>query len=192
MVQLKIFLDMDGCIVDCHRGFLELHGVQDPYLDTKNHGNASLEQILCMTPKEFWSGAEYDFWKNLKPTEDAFAIYKLVEYYAGKNNIQILSKPNRHHGCKPGKRDWLKMYFPHLAENPLFEQRKADFASSDAVLIDDFDYNIDEFRKAGGNAILIKRLWNSGHKEAEHTLEYLEMELEQLFSSNIYGSPINT
>ena len=50
-------------------------------------------------------------------------------------------------------------------------------AHSGSLLIDDYDKNINDFRQAGGNAILVPRQWNSMYKEEENLLTYMKIHL---------------
>ncbi len=55
----------------------------------------------------------------------------------------------------------MQREIPHLAGNAFIGGKKHLLAHKDALLIDDRDENVAEFRHAGGKAILIPRPWNN-------------------------------
>ena len=69
--------------------------------------------------------------------------------------------------CVAGKVDWINTEIPReMRRNFLIGPNKAIAARPDALLIDDHDQNVTDFRKAGGHAILMPRPWNSLHDMA--------------------------
>jgi len=55
---------------------------------------------------------------------------------------------------------WIRRYLPKYSRQFLFGPRKRFCAHARAVLIDDYDKNIDGFVSAGGQGVLIPRSWN--------------------------------
>ena len=56
---------------------------------------------------------------------------------------------------------WVVRELPEYAQRYLVGPAKAFCASSDTVLIDDADFNVEAFGEAGGRTILVPRPWNS-------------------------------
>lgn len=159
------FLDMDGIIADFVTGACKLHKLANPYEKPEYQGVYGIENIFDMTPKQFWAPIDYNFWRKLNVMPDAYAIVEAVTDIFGVNNVCLLSSPcnTRRGECIDGKIDWLGEHFPQFSKNVLFGSAKKFCASTDALLIDDLDYNVDSFRKHGGVAWLFPRPWNSEH-----------------------------
>ena len=106
---------------------------------------------------------DLEFWENLRPCSDAALIVDVCEQYFGRGNICILSSPSLDPACLSAKARWIKKYLPQYKNQYFLGPSKHFAASSDHLLIDDSDKNVNAFRAAGGKAILMCRQWNSGH-----------------------------
>lgn len=148
-------VDMDGVLADFVGGICKVHGVENPYKDPKNAGVWDIWTLLGMSVKEFWKPCEYDFWMNLEPTRE-FSAYSMAGI--------VITSPSQNHGCVEGKVAWLKKYMPCLKrEDIIFASGKHHLARPGWQLIDDNDKNINAWREAGGQGILVPRPWNSLH-----------------------------
>lgn len=175
----KCFLDIDGIIADMLTGCMAHHGFANPYDDPSKHGLWDFADHVGLEPKAFWDPLGEDFWANLPLTDDAYAIVSMVEKRFG-NQVCLLSSPCRTPGCHDGKVRWVERHFPQFdRKRRLFGSAKEFCASIDALLIDDWDQNVNAFRCEGGFAFLYPRIWNSRYTERERALELLE---EYLFS----------
>lgn len=155
------FLDMDGVIVDFVGGVCKAHNRKSPYLEQSSYGVWDMEKLWGISVDEFWQPTEYPgFWRQLEPTTDAEQIVKLVTNAFGLGNIAVLTAPSDSIWCVNEKREWMKSHFPALAKNMIFTSAKRFLAGEDRVLVDDRDKNIDQFSQAGGQTILVPRLWN--------------------------------
>jgi hypothetical protein len=110
----------------------------------------------------------------------------------GRENVCILTSmasPKR----LDAKFHWIHHNIPEwLQKQVVVATEKRCCASRNALLIDDSEENVDLFREAGGEAILMPRPWNSLHKL--HTnripLLYLVNELGQFRAT--YTPPEST
>jgi len=161
---MKIFLDMDGVLVNFVAGACARHGRPDPYLDPANYGNFDMAAIWGMPNGEFWRKLDgADFWANLDWMPDGREILEMVELRFGAKNVCLLTAPCLDPQCIPGKLAWVDKHLPQYRSRFIPTAAKGFLAHKNAVLFDDRDSNIAEFRLDGGAAFLIPRPWNAGH-----------------------------
>lgn len=183
------FIDMDGVLVNFQPPALRAHGVEyDMYpvecgWDIVRACNV-LKPGCDMTPERFWKRFEdQSFWADLPKTwlcdRLIFELKKLVGY----ENMCLLSSFAMEQ-CVDGKMKWIKKNLPReLHGNYLFGRAKSFCARPDAILIDDYDVNVDKFRAAGGRAVLVPRPWNRDwmyRVNTEETLRRLHCEIASL------------
>jgi hypothetical protein len=116
-----------------------------------------------LTEDDLWlKRVTRDFWAQAPVSCEAeFIIYEAANV-VGVENVCILTKPTRCPESLSGKFDWITSKMPHwLHEQYLIGWPKAMCSHPDAVLIDDSDTNVINWRKKGGKAILVPRPWNS-------------------------------
>lgn len=169
----RCFLDMDGVIADFVGAIHIAHNRPYCYAIEANRGKFDIEPLWGITTKEFWSTDSYDFWRTVEPTVEADKIVATLESIFGTENIAILTSPSNGPGCVPGKRDWMKKFFPQFRKQMIFTSAKQFLADEKKLLIDDKDVNVENFRQWGGHAILIPRHWNSRHADSERVIEVL-------------------
>lgn len=188
----KCFLDMDGVLVDFVEGYCSLKNLKTPYYDPDNFGKWDVTQIFIeqghFEERDRWIGCNKDFWAKLRPMRDADGIVKLLEDRFGQKHIVILSRPVVHTRdtrltaqCIEGKLEWLAKWYPQYYERVWFGKHKEQVAHAQSLLIDDSDENVENYKKAGGPAILVPRLWNSGHSIAinHSALDYIKYRVER-------------
>lgn len=155
------FLDMDGVIADFVGGIHKAHNRPYAYDEPTNLGRWALEDIWGITLDEFWQHDSYEFWRNLELTHDAKEIVAVLESAFGRDNIALLTAPSpTDRGCLTGKRAWVECHFPQFSDRIIYAKAKQYLAHPGAVLIDDKPANVDEFRRFGGQAVLVPRPWN--------------------------------
>ena len=155
----KIFLDMDGVLVDLLAGIEKFYGYP---VERSHEGIPKLLQEMYMEREEFWTSLTSDFWANLPKMKDADMILALVEPY----KPVILSA---HPGvgiaqCIEGKTRWLTENLPEYMQDDryIFSGRvKGHLAHPNAILIDDHENTISAWNANGGDGILVPRQGNS-------------------------------
>lgn len=164
---MRVLVDMDGVAVDWHRGALELHNKPWPFDVHRGDAAWDLPKLCGMSLPEFYGPMDYHFWANLYPTPEANDIIWLLASNFGWRNLCFLTSPCRTSGCIEGKREWVRQHYPKipiLFSVTSFEKGatppKWFCAGPDSLLIDDCTANVQEFRAAGGHAILMPRPWN--------------------------------
>lgn len=177
-----IMLDLDGVICDFRRGIHEAFGkpYDYPTLTKKwkfwdGWSDVTFEMVNAVCVSKFWA--------ELKWTFDGHDILRAVIDKFHSNQIYLLTTPMPNLESASGKMMWVNDNLPvYLKRTIITQAPKHLLARPDTLLCDDKDQNINEFRKAGGKAILINRPWNAGYKRANHTIEDFRNELEKMFS----------
>jgi hypothetical protein len=150
--QYKIFVDMDGVLVDFEDGYERLTG--------KN-----IKGNHVKGDTDFWqpiTDAGIKFWAGLKWMPDGKELWSYIKPY----NPKILSAPSREESSKIGKHVWVKN---NISDTKLIlrsAERKQELAEPNAILIDDREDNIQQWKDAGGIGIL--------HTSANDTITQLK------------------
>lgn len=167
-------LDMDGVLVNFNKAACAI--IDAPYPPTKywwwNDIPNGKQQVdaACTT----------DFWFNLEWMHDGLEIFKIV-FEKFTNDIYLLTTPMPNLESATGKAMWVDKYIPVFNKRLIITRApKHLLAKPGTLLIDDSDKNIEEFRAAGGQGILVSRPWNKLHKQADKSLEVVKKELEKL------------
>lgn len=138
----EIYLDMDGVLVNFEYGAEKATG--------KTLSNNILDAADWKT-----IGSDANFWKNLPAMHDAMILWDFVKNF--EPHILSAYPPEDKENAIRGKRYWIvkHLHYPlkdvHLVER----KEKQQFAMNPKtgepnILIDDYQKNIDEWRKAGG------------------------------------------
>lgn len=150
--KYKIYVDMDGVLVDFDGGYEKLTGMTTRAADEKG-------------PEFFWkpiSKAGAKWWITLNWMPDGKQLWDYVKKY----NPELLSAPSREEASKMGKRVWVKRELPGVKLILKSADKKQEFASPNSILIDDREKNIEQWKSAGGVGIL--------HTDAASTIKKLK------------------
>ena len=150
--KYKIYVDMDGVLVDFDGGYEKLTGMTTREADKKG-------------PEFFWkpiSKAGAKWWITLNWMPDGKQLWDYVKKY----NPELLSAPSREEASKMGKRIWVKRELPGAKLILRSADKKQEFASPTSILIDDREKNIEQWEAAGGIGIL--------HTDAASTIKKLK------------------
>ena len=150
--KYKIYVDMDGVLVDFDGGYEKLTGMTTREADEKG-------------PEFFWkpiSKAGAKWWITLNWMPDGKQLWDYVKKY----NPELLSAPSREEASKMGKRIWVKRELPGAKLILRSADKKQEFASPTSILIDDREKNIEQWEAAGGIGIL--------HTDASSTIKKLK------------------
>ena len=150
--KYKIYVDMDGVLVDFDGGYEKLTGMTTRAADEKG-------------PEFFWkpiSKAGAKWWITLNWMPDGKQLWDYVKKY----NPELLSAPSREEASKMGKRVWVKRELPGVKLILRSADKKQEFASPNSILIDDREKNIEQWKNAGGIGIL--------HTDAASTIKKLK------------------
>jgi 5'(3')-deoxyribonucleotidase len=173
-MKKQIFLDMDGVLVNFDQGVRDRFKVdwhpEEFAIDYKKTFN--------MSKSLFWSILDNErFWANLPWTEYGKRVMRVVEIF----RPCILSTVVVPAGFS-GKVKWLKKNYPAVLKDDrvLFSastvgethNSKRHCAGPGSVLIDDNEKMCENWRAAGGEAIMWPTPWNS-YRGVSDPIEYL-------------------
>lgn len=178
------FLDMDGVLVDFHRGVHQAFGVPFNYSISPQRYDfwEDWPKEVYVSRQEVDAISTIDFFAGLQWMYDGKEILQLVEEKFGPENIYLLSCPMPNPQSATGKMMWIEQHLPQYKKRTVITQApKYLFATKNRVLIDDKDENCNEFSLNFGYAIVVPRPWNSAHNEL--TIPYLKEELK-IFGEN--------
>ncbi len=168
-----ILLDMDGVIVNFIDGIIKSLGLSinhDDWLEWDYH------ERLGISKSAFWRATnEKDWWLNLEPYPWASELVSLLRR---DYDLVYCTSPSLDSSCPSQKIDWLRKHkFMGNTNSYQIGPMKCLNARSGAILIDDYDVNVDNYRVAGGRAITFPQAWNSeGVKDrVEHIMKELEV-----------------
>ena len=143
VVDYRIFLDMDGVLVDFDQQFKDLTGMMPREFESK------------YTTEEFWAAidkAGVGFWRGMDWMPGGEALYNRAAQY----DHFLLSSPSRSEISKIGKRLWRRDNTPNTKLYLARSYNKRKFAAPNHILIDDRADNIQQWKDAGGIGILYK------------------------------------
>ena len=171
-----IFLDMDGVIVDFHRGVLEMFGVDE--VSNPTEWEFKYREDFGMSAKTFWNYCDNDFWRQLEFTPEAVDIFQALQSRDLLDRVCLLSHPVSH--AFQGKVDWIKENLPQMYNSKQFllGPIKHWCAHPESLLIDDCYNNCRDFVRAGGNAFIFPRPWNICRKVEPQAVLELERYLD--------------
>jgi hypothetical protein len=158
----KIYFDMDGCLTNFEKKFMEYYGFLS----------------LAKRERKEWSKDWEDFILNKKGFEQLEWFpggQDLLKYVRStKLPVEILSSSGgeKNHGeVTVQKINWLKKHGINYKANIVSgRKKKKEYATPHTILIDDTEDVIDDFNRAGGVGIL--------HKDSGKTIETLKKLLE--------------
>ena len=176
---MKVFLDMDGVLVDFQKGVNQILGLAiDHYWGVvqwnwlTKHGFTNDDLFRAVRTK--------DFWVNLDWMPDGRALFEVItKWWKAPYLVTIPISESR---GEYGKQKWVESNLPERFWNRLiimgWGTSKALLArDSNCLLIDDKEENCEAFIRAGGSAILVPRPWNYRRPLAHFTPEVVETEL---------------
>ena len=185
MNEMIVFVDLDGVLVDFVGGINRVFSLPTEFPPPKNgvpqwdwfkHHGITDEQVndICTS----------DFWANLKWTLDGHEIFRIITKYIKPENIYLLTCPMPNLESASGKAQWVNKHLPFYNDRLIITRApKQLLAGSNRILIDDKTENIDEFRKAGGQGILVPRIWNR-LAHLDNVLLFIEAEFDSIMSGS--------
>lgn len=166
----RIFLDMDGVLVDYYGGVLRATiGDTNPWPYKSTPGKWNFYEEHGVTTGQVAPLMDADFYSELKWLPDGREILELCEATVGPRNVFLLSSPWDTNGCFEGKMEWVRRNMKGYERRVLIGPCKEACAHPDACLIDDADKNCNAFAACEGKAILYPRPWNSKYLITDQT-----------------------
>ncbi len=181
----RCFLDIDGVLADFDSGAHKALGLSFdkghwPY--TRGPGGWDWYEELGLSLEEFDSHLGFDFWANLEWMPDGHDILRTVLRFFSPKQITLLTTPMPNVMSASGKVAWVKEHLPAY-DNSLMvitDSKSVLAQVPGAVLVDDCQKNVNQWRAAGGVAVLVPRPWNNMYAFAESAVEDVRIQLEAL------------
>lgn len=182
---MKLFLDMDGVLVDWCKGAHNLHGVSwTPGVWPYPTGSEGWDwhKTIGMADDELFTPMDSAFWANLDWMEDGKRLLNLCEKYVGFHNICLLTSPHNLSLSVSGRMAWIRSNLPEYVNKVLFGVPKEMCASRNTILVDDYDKNINKWVDNNGIGLLLPRPWNSNgvFLDFVSAVDFLEYEIKEL------------
>ena len=160
----SLLVDMDGVLVDFTGGIFAAHGIEDPYQQgATGYDIANVVHEWGQIPKDkFWLPCDdHEFWANLPWTLDGKHLLEQCEKAA--DEVYLVTSPTLACWAYSGKAAWVQRHLPNYSRRVLIGGHECRhlLARPGAVLVDDSEKNVQEFRGSGGTAVLVPRPWNS-------------------------------
>jgi len=172
-----LLLDLDGVIIDLATHLFSYYDVpclEDEYPDgymwdiggAVNHIREQ-DGLPAVPMETFWSTLSYNFWRNLPQYPTARNFIEWLEM-SGELEVCFCTASAGTPESVAGRYDWVKDYYPNKVNSMFMTSNKSPLGRiPGAILIDDSDKNVDDFRAVGGDAILVPRPWNSDYYNAK-------------------------
>ncbi len=159
-------LDLDDVLVDFKRGVQETLKIPQSRFDEapKPLPWDWIWSITDVSRDDFWGNITARWWEELHWTEEGPDILSIVEEIYGRENVCLLTSPSQQESGYVGKYRWIKKHLPRYLRRTLMGCAKHFCAGPRKKLIDDKEENINNFIAAGGEGLLVPRLWNRLHK----------------------------
>jgi len=191
----RVFLDLDDVLNQFVPYVLwRLGCMEEPYSYEKypkesgwNIVDAAnrLQYYRKFTIESFWGSVTREMWANVPKTDFCDELIACSANYVGKENVFILTAPTLDPDCLAGKLEWIQRYCPSWIQRQyLIGPPKYLCAKPDTLLIDDRVENVDCFREAGGQGMLVPRPWNV-LSDITIPKSYLLTTLESIFNNLI-------
>ncbi len=150
-----IYSDMDGVLTDFEKRFQKFSDGMLPSEYESKYGR-----------DKFWDFIDNQigvkFWVGMPWMEDGKQYWE----YISKYNPILLSAPSINNESRLGKRLWVKKHLPGTPLKLAYAKNKKNYAKENAILIDDREQNIQQWRESGGIGIL--------HTSASDTIKQLK------------------
>ena len=177
---MKVFLDLDGVLVDFVSGACKALGKANPYPQkTRDYAFWNIWPDISFTNVD--AICTSDFFAGLRWMPDGRRILELIEKNFGQENIYLVSTVMPNSQSFMGRMLWINRYLPQYSGKTwLGRIPKSFLAGPDTLLVDDKDENIAGFVAAGGQGILVPRPWNKLRGWAGESLQVVKNSLEAL------------
>lgn len=180
---MQILLDLDGVIVDFCDGVFRALGDSPTDFRKWPHNQWDWFESLGWTYEQVNVICDSDFWADLNWTTDGHNILKTILQRQCPKQVYLVSCPMSNVDSISGKIRWVRRNLPAYELRTIITRVPKSFlATPDRLLIDDKNENVDDFKKAGGNAILYPRPWNR-QWQIKNSLQQFQKEFECLMSS---------
>jgi len=184
---VKIFIDMDGVLVDFVGGAADLFNRDHKeLLQNWPAGEYDICKVLDIPTDEFWAEINRHgkgWWEALSPTKECFELIEMVEkidpeWTVATSPSQDPNNPLAEAMAAAGKIAWMQKHLNKGFRRYMIGPAKYLLAGPDRVLIDDSKKKCMKFWSSGGLFALFPRPWNDlGSIDA---LDYMQLRLDAI------------
>lgn len=132
----KIYCDMDGVLCDFIKQWKKFYG--EDAKAAKKLDKQKFDDMLNNAPFEFWSTMEW--------MPGSKRMWDIISRYG----VTILSSPADSTASTEGKQAWIQKNIPGTPVIFAKSYDKQKYAEPDAILIDDYERNISQWKNRGG------------------------------------------
>ena len=190
----QLFLDIDGCLADWLKAALTLHNIRCPdytkgeWPYKRGPEGWYFYREEGMSSQQLFEGqADRAFWRDFEWTPDGKALLAVCERFFD-GNIALLTAPYDGDGVADGRKDWVKHNMPTYINRTFIGKDKECIArgNPNAILIDDWEENINSWVRAGGTGILLPRPYNSNEylMSGINSAQWVEGTLTEIFEGH--------
>jgi len=169
--KYKIYVDLDGVLVDWEKQFERYSGGVSPETYEAEHGKENRHKLVHENSPEFYATAPW-----MKDGKILYSFLKELPCEVLSHSTDLEATDGKKQWLQSNNITWPQNLVPNRSD-------KAKFAAPDAVLIDDRQDVIDQFNAAGGIGIL--------HTSATDTINKLKELLGVKEKYRIYNSILN-
>ena len=150
----RVFLDIDGVLADFTGGAHRRLGIPLEYSKWPyklGPEGWDWHQEIGMTLNELSNICDFDFWSNLAWHDDGKKILDVITGLVPLDQITLLTTPMPHVMSASGKVAWVENHMPDFLWHMMIclDKKRILAQVPDAILIDDCQQNIDQWRAAG-------------------------------------------
>lgn len=167
-----VFLDLDGVITNFNKAVCAKFDL--PYPPQTYHFFPKIRSQV----NDF---CDKSFWQNLEWMDDGRDILGMITEVFEPEKIYLLTKMMPNVGAASGKMAWIQDNLLLYSDRVILMTlgvSKTLLAQPDTLLIEDCDKYFAEFVAAGGQGILVPRLWNKEYEQADKALQVVKDGLE--------------
>lgn len=171
-----IILDLDGVCANFTHAACTVHGHTE-YVATK----WNFFEDWDLTPKQFWEPIHLygdTFYRHIVRPYPWLA--ELIAAVEEADDWVIMSSPSDNSVGYAGKKIWVDKYIQPLVKKRvklIVGSEKHLLAGPNRILIDDYEENLTDFRRASGQTLTFPRLWNNMHSYAGDPVEFVKQGL---------------
>ncbi len=183
----RIYLDMDGVLVDWFGGICDLMQLDRVWLEQFWIDGANTEQTLKIDQEHMWNLVNRhgsDWWAHLNPLPWTTELLGLFAETSAE--ISILTSPANSDYAATGKIRWLKHYMPYYVDRIHLTAQKHHVAREGVLLVDDSDINCERFIAAGGEAVLFPQVWNKKRVFSSSPMQSVRAQLKALGVTGLF------
>ena len=153
--EYEIYVDLDGVLTDFDKQLDLFTGIKDGRQYEKQKGTEAFWAAIAKGGLKYWSDMPW--------MSDGKTLWQYIKH----KKVKILSAPAKTISeSSQGKRIWVKKNLGNVELVLRAADKKQEFAKKNAILIDDYDKNIQQWKSSGGIGIL--------HKSASDTIKKLK------------------